>query len=95
MHHANEPTIYDERAFDDYYGTPWLTGIIFFAGAVGAFVGAWTLILLVGQFHDGVSAWWPLALVIVLDVAINLALRVARARKRRARGLVEPRPGRR
>jgi hypothetical protein len=43
MHHANEPTIYDERAFDDYFGTPWLTG----------------------------------------------------TRRRRARGSVEPRPGRR
>jgi hypothetical protein len=24
MHHANEPTIYDASAFDDYFGTPWL-----------------------------------------------------------------------
>jgi hypothetical protein len=94
VHHANEPTIYDETAFDDFFGTPWLTGIVFFASVVGVFVGAWTLILLVGQLHDGVSAWWPLILIIVLDVALNVALRIVRARKRRARGLVEPRPGR-
>ncbi len=32
-HHANEPTAYDESAFLDYVGTPWLSGIISFATA--------------------------------------------------------------
>ena len=89
-HHANEPRIYDESAFPEYFGTPWLTGVIYFASVVGVFVGSWTAIILAYQFHDGVSDWWPLVLIIVLDVAINVGLRVIRARRRRARGLVEP-----
>jgi hypothetical protein len=94
-HHANEPTIYDASAFDDYFGTPWLTGIIFFVTAIGAFVGAWTLIILFGQRHHGVSDWWPLVLILVVDLAVNVALRVMRARRRRALRLVEPPPARR
>ena len=52
-HHDNEPTVYDESAFDDYVGTPWLTGVIFFASAVGTFVGAWTVIILFGAAPPG------------------------------------------
>ncbi len=89
-HHANEPTVYDESAFDDYFGTPWLTGAVFFATAVGTFVGAWTVIILLGQRHRGFSGWWPLILILVVDVGINVALRVERARRRRARGIERP-----
>ena len=94
-HHDNEPTVYDESAFDDYVGTPWLTGVILFATAVGTFVGAWTVIILFGQRHRGLAGWWPLILILVVDLAINLALRVVRARRRRALGIEPPRRGRR
>jgi hypothetical protein len=93
-HHANEPRAYDDSAFDDYFGTPWLTGIIFFASAVGTFVGAWTLIILFGQRHRGFSSWWPRILILVVDLAINVALRVERTRRRRARGIEPPQHGR-
>ena len=55
-HHANEPTVYDSSAFDDYFGTPWLSGIIAFATMIGTFVGAWTLIVVFGQRHRGFGA---------------------------------------
>jgi hypothetical protein len=90
-HHANEHTVYDETAFEDYVGTPWLTGVISFATIAGTFVAAWTAILLAGEAHRGVATWWPLALILVLDLAVNLALRVVRARRRRAPGLSPPR----
>jgi hypothetical protein len=48
-HHANEPTVYDESAFDDYFGTPWLSGIINFATIIGTFAGAWALIGVFGH----------------------------------------------
>ncbi|HWE13719.1 MAG TPA: hypothetical protein VG365_09420 [Solirubrobacteraceae bacterium] len=86
-HHANEPTVYDESAFTDFVGTPWLSGIIMFASVVGTFVGSWTLILLFGQRHRGVSAWVPLILILLLDVGVNVGLRLWRRRRRRALGL--------
>jgi hypothetical protein len=52
-HHANEPRVYDASAFDDYFGTPWLSGIISFATIIGTFVGAWALIGVFGQRHRG------------------------------------------
>lgn len=93
-HHDNEPRVYDESAFEDYVGTPWLTGVIFFASVVGTFVGAWAVIILLAQRRRGLAGWWPLILILVVDLAINLALRVARARKRRALGIEAPRRGR-
>jgi hypothetical protein len=93
-HHANEPTVYDESVFDDYFGTPWLTGLIFFASAVGTFVGAWTLIILFGHRHLGLGAEVPLILIVVVDVAINVALRMVRARKRQALKIERPPRGR-
>jgi hypothetical protein len=94
VHHANEPTVYDETAFDDYFGTPWLSGLILFASAVGTFVAAWTLIIVFGHRHRGLGAEVPLILIVVVDLAINVALRMVRARKRRALGIERPRRGR-
>ena len=92
-HHANEPvTRYDESAFEDYVGTPWLTAAVNFASVIGTFVGCWTLIFLFGQRHRGLGAWVPLILILVLDVAVNLALRLQRRRRRRALGLNASRP---
>lgn len=86
-HHANEPTAYDESAFLDYVGTPWLSGIISFTTVIGTFVGAWALILFFGQRHDRFGASWPPILVLVLDVALNVGLRLERRRRRRTRGI--------
>ena len=86
-HHANEPTVFDESAFADFVGTPWLSGIIMFATVIGTFIGCWAIIFLFGQRHDGPGAWAPLILILVLDVGVNVGLRVWRRRRRRARGL--------
>ena len=89
-HHDNERTVFDETAFEDYVGTPWLTGVISFATVAGTFVAAWTAILLAGAAHRGVAKWWPFALILFLDLAVNVALRALRARRRRALGLSPP-----
>ncbi len=86
-HHANEPTAYDESAFLDYVGTPWLSGIISFTTVIGTFVGCWAVILFFGQRHDGFGASWPPLFVLVLDVVLNVGLRLERRRRRRARGI--------
>lgn len=86
-HHANEPSLYDESAFDDYFGTPWLTGTITFVTAIGAFIGVWTLIILFGQRHHGFGSWLPLILILVADLGINVGLRLERRRRRRRRGM--------
>jgi hypothetical protein len=52
------------------FGIPWLTGLIFFAGAVGTFVGAWTLIILFGHRHRGLGAEAGLILIVVFDLAV-------------------------
>jgi hypothetical protein len=61
--------------------------IITFATVVGTFVGCWALILFFGQRHDGFGASWPPILTLVLDVALNVGLRLERRRRRRARGI--------
>jgi hypothetical protein len=86
-HHDNEPTVYDAEAFSDYGPTPWLTGCIQFSTVIGTFVGVWALIILIGYWHRGVGAVWPLVLILVLDVALNVALRLVRARRWRAAGI--------
>lgn len=89
-HHANEPTRYDESAFGDYVGTPWLTAAVNFASVIGVFVGLWTLAFLFGQRHHGIGDWWPLILILVLDIAVNAGLRLRRRQRRRALGLNAP-----
>ena len=42
-HHDNEPTVYDESAFEDYVGTPWLTGVIFFGAVPHGYAHAFSL----------------------------------------------------
>ena len=68
----------------EYLDTPYLTAAVNICSALGVFVGAWTAIILVGYLQRGFSTCWPLGLIIVLDVALNVAVRVARARRRRA-----------
>jgi hypothetical protein len=71
----------------DFEGTPWLTGLANFCAVVGTLVGTYALIGLIGYAHRGPAAYWPMALLLVLDVAINAALQLVRFRRRRAEGL--------
>jgi hypothetical protein len=91
-HHDNEPTAYDAEAFADYGPTPFLTGFVQFATVIGTFVGVWTAILLAGDWHRGLGVVWPLILILTIDVGVNVALRVARARRWRALGVRRSRP---
>ena len=68
-------------------GTPWLTGLANFCAAVGTFVGIYAVIGLLGYLHRGFSAYWPMVLILVVDVAVNTWVQLVRARRRRAEGL--------
>lgn len=76
-----------EELWLDYEGTPYLTGLTQLCSALGVFIGALAAIFLLGNLHRGFARYWWLILVLVVDVAVNVAARLARARKRRALGL--------
>ncbi len=89
-HPRNEGSAYDANEFADYEDTPYLTGLVNLGSMVGVFVGLWTVIILLGDLHRGIATYWPLLLILGVDLGVNIAARVARARRRPARG-----PGRR
>ena len=59
--------------------------------AFGLFIGAWVLIYLLLDLRHGFAKSWWLVLILVVDVAVNVTVRVARARQRHA---LPPEPGR-
>ncbi len=73
--------------FTEYEGTPYLTGLTQICSAIGVFIGAWTVIILIGDLHRGFATYWSLILILVIDVTVNVAVRLIRARRRRALGL--------
>jgi hypothetical protein len=76
-----------EELYVDYEGTPYLTGLTQLCSAIGTFIGVYTLIVLLGSLHRGLSYYWWLVLILVVDIGLNVGVRVARARKRRRLGL--------
>ncbi len=76
-----------EELFTEYEGTPYLTGLTQICSAIGVFIGAWTVIILLGDLHRGFGTYWSLILILVIDIAVNVAVRLVRARRRRALGL--------
>jgi hypothetical protein len=72
----------------EYLDMPYLTAAVNICSALGLFIGLWTAILLAGELHRGFARYWPFVLILAVDLAVNLAVRVARARRRRA--LPEP-----
>lgn len=71
----------------EYEGTPWLTALANFCAVVGTFVGVYALIGLFGYFHRGFGAYWPMILILAVDLAVNAGLQGWRFRRRRADGL--------
>ncbi len=67
----------------EYLDTPFLTAAVNICTAIGLFIGVWTAIYLVVDFHHGFARYWSLVLILVIDVGVNVAVRVARARKMR------------
>jgi hypothetical protein len=74
--HAVEPD-------PEYLDTPFLTAAVNICSALGFFIGIWAAIFLVADLHKGFADYWSLVLILVIDVAVNVALRVVRARKMR------------
>lgn len=77
----------DQDYLADYEGTPWPTGLADFCLVIGVLVGVYAVIFLAGYLHRGFAFYWPLILILVLDVALNVALQLVRMRRRRALGL--------
>ena len=70
-----------------YEGTPWLSGLANFCAVIGTFVGVYALIAIAGYAHRGFGTYWPMILILVVDVAINATVQTIRLRRRRAEGL--------
>jgi hypothetical protein len=66
----------------EYLDTPYLTAAVNICSAVGFFVGVWTVIVLLGDLHRGFARYWPLVLILAIDLGVNVAVRVARRRRR-------------
>jgi hypothetical protein len=81
------PPLADVDDLAQYEGTPWLTGLANFCAVAGTLIGVYALIGLIGYLHRGFSAYWPMVLILVLDLAINAWVRLVRFRRRRAEGL--------
>ena len=47
-------------------------------------IGIWTAMILAGDLSRGFAKYWPLVSILVIDAAVNVVVRVARARSRRA-----------
>ena len=67
----------------EYLDTPYLTAAVNICTALGVFIGIWTAIFLVGDLRHGFARYWSLVLILVIDLAVNAAVRVARARRMR------------
>ena len=67
----------------EYLDTPFRTAAVNICTALWVFIGIWAAIFLVADLHKGFAQYWSLVLILVIDVAVNVALRVARARKMR------------
>jgi predicted lysophospholipase L1 biosynthesis ABC-type transport system permease subunit len=69
----------------EWLESPFLTLGVQLATAIGGFIALWTIPFLIANLHHGFATWWWMALVLAVDVALNVGLRVQRARRVRAR----------
>jgi len=69
--------------------TPYLTGLAHLFSALGVFVGAWMVIILLGEMHLGFAKVWPEVLILVIIIVLNVSVRLLRFRRRRALGLTK------
>jgi hypothetical protein len=72
--HVHEPD-------PEYLDAPFLTVMVNICTALGLFIGIWAAIYLAVDFHKGFGTYWSLVLILVIDVAVNVAVRMVRARK--------------
>lgn len=85
MHPTDERPTYWADVFAEYEDTPYLTGLVNVCTVLGTFVGVWTLIILLGDLHHGLAAYWPLILILAIDTAVNVLVRWLRAKRRAGR----------
>jgi hypothetical protein len=75
----------DLEILADYEGTPILTLLVDVCSAIGLMIALYAVLLLPAGIRNGSAETYYVLLVLV--VVVNIALRVARARRRRALGL--------
>ena len=78
----------------EYLDTPYLTVAVNLCTALGVFIGAWVLIYLLADLRHGFAKYWWLAVILTIDVALKLALRIVRDRHPRAYPAEPPRSAR-
>ena len=75
----------DLEDWADYEGTPFLTLLVNFFSATGVMIVIYALLFLPGAIHEGTAL--TLYILIAAELLLNVALRLIRARRRRALGL--------
>jgi hypothetical protein len=86
--HAGEPPLSArDELWLDYEGTPYVTALAQICAFLGVFVGALTVVVLLGNLQHGFAHYWWLILVLLIDAAVNIGVRILQARRRRALGL--------
>jgi hypothetical protein len=65
----------------DYQGSPWLTALVKFSGFLAVFVGSFAAVVLLLNLGNGVAAWGPLALILLVLAGAHLGLRMLRRRR--------------
>ena len=64
------------------YDSPWLSGMVTFSGFAAAFIGSFTVLLVVANLRHG-TVWVPYAVILVALIAGHLCLRAVRYQARR------------
>jgi hypothetical protein len=82
MHPADERPSHWAGVFDEYEDTPYLTGLVNVCTVLGTFVGVWSVIILLGDLHRGFAVYWPLLLILAMDITANVVARWLRAKRR-------------
>jgi hypothetical protein len=75
MHPTDERPAYWADVFAEYEDTPYVIGLVNVCTVLGAFVGVWTLIILLGDLHHGFAVYWPLIMILATDTAVNVLVR--------------------
>jgi VIT1/CCC1 family predicted Fe2+/Mn2+ transporter len=60
-----------------YYASPWLSALVTFTGFVAAFIGSFTLLLMIANLRHG-TVWVPYAVILAALASGHLCLRSAR-----------------
>jgi Flp pilus assembly protein TadB len=86
-HHRSDEEVAEweaeqEKLSKGHYESPWLSGMVTFSGFVAAFIGSFTVLLVVANLRHG-TVWVPYSVILVALIAGHLCLRAVRYQARR------------